>query len=193
MSNATRLNGIYAISDNHLTPAETIYEQTKDILESGVKIFQLRDKVNSKDSIKEQSIRLQALCNEYNAIFVLNDEVDLAIELGVDALHIGKSDHDRFDEIRANFKGLIGVSCYGDIETALNFQNRGADYVAFGSFFNSATKPDSGIVPVEILSEAKDKLSIPICAIGGINYDNIEQILSHGPDMIAMISGIWKR
>lgn len=125
-------------------------------------------------------------------MFVLNDEIELAIELGVDGLHIGKSDYDRFDEIRSRFGGIIGVSCYGDVERALEFQHRGADYAAFGSFFASPTKPDSIIVPKSVISKAKEKLNIPVCAIGGINKSNIDEILEYKPDMIAMISGIWQ-
>jgi len=193
MSDAARLNGIYAISDNKLTPLDTIYTQAEDILVNGIRIFQLRDKENDKETVRNQAIRLQELCSKYNALFVLNDEIGLAIELGVDALHIGKSDYDRFDEIRSNFSGVIGVSCYGDIDVALDFQNRGADYVAFGSFFASPTKPDSSVVPKSIISEAKEKLEIPICIIGGINESNIDEILEYEPDMIAMISGIWQK
>lgn len=193
MPDATRLNGIYAISDNRLTPLDTIYTQAEEILKNGIRIFQLRDKENDRDIIKEQSIKLQELCKKYDALFVLNDEIELAIELGVDGLHIGKSDYDRFDEIRSRFAGVIGVSCYGDVAKALDFQHRGADYVAFGSFFTSPTKPDSSVVPKSVISEAKEKLDIPVCVIGGINESNIDEILEYEPDMIAMISGIWQK
>ncbi|HHH19421.1 MAG TPA: thiamine phosphate synthase, partial [Campylobacterales bacterium] len=106
-------------------------------------------------------------------------------------LHIGKSDHHRFDQIRREFNGVIGVSCYADIALAKQMQERGADYVAFGSFFPSPTKPSSNIIPLEILSQAKEALEIPICAIVGINAENIDQIMAHQPDMVSLISDIW--
>jgi len=115
----------------------------------------------------------------------------LAIELECDGLHIGKSDHYRFDAIRKDFKGVIGVSCYGDVAMAKDFEKRGADYVAFGSFFTSETKPNSNIIALGILRDAQIKLNIPICAIGGINTKNIDDIIEYHPDMISVIHDIW--
>ncbi|MBD3841499.1 MAG: thiamine phosphate synthase [Campylobacterales bacterium] len=133
---------------------------------------------------------LQRLCAKHDAQFVLNDKIDLAIELGCDGLHIGKSDHHRFEEIRANFNGFIGVSCSGDVEHAKEFEQKGADCVTFGSFFSSPTKPDSNIVPLEVIKEAKQKLQIPVCVIGGITIKNLDDILEYKPDMVSVISDI---
>ena len=142
--------------------------------------------------MKKTALALQELCHRYDALFVLNDAVELAIELGLDALHIGKSDHHRVKEIRENFNGLLGVSCYGDVELALKMEDMGVDYVAFGSFFSSATKPDSQIISLDTLRVAKERVKIPICAIGGLTLFNIKEVLSYKPDMIALISDIWK-
>jgi len=191
MSYTRGLNGLYVITDDTLTPDGSIYNQVEESLKGGASIVQLRDKNSSDNIMREKAIKIQALCRDYDALFVLNDKIDLAIEIGCDGLHIGKSDHDNFEDIRKNFKGVIGVSCYGDIELAKEFEKRGADYVAFGSFFASPTKPDSNIVSLDILSEAKSRLSIPICAIGGINSQNISQIMRHKPDMVSLISDIW--
>jgi thiamine-phosphate pyrophosphorylase len=117
--------------------------------------------------------------------------VDLAIELGCDGLHIGRSDHQNFSEIRREFAGVIGVSCYGDIELAKRFEQEGADYVAFGSFFASSTKPEADIVPLDILSKAKSRLDISICAIGGINSKNVDRVMKHKPHLISLVSDIW--
>jgi thiamine-phosphate pyrophosphorylase len=160
-------------------------------LEGGAKIVQLRDKVSAKEELRQSAIKLEALCKEYGALFVLNDDIELAIELECGGLHIGKSDHHRFKQIRQSFQGVIGVSCYGNVELAKQMEEMGANYVAFGSFFHSPTKPNSNIVDLEILSRAKDQLSIPVCAIGGINSDNIAQVMAHHPDMVAVISDIW--
>ncbi|MFT5661622.1 MAG: thiamine-phosphate pyrophosphorylase [Sulfurimonas sp.] len=191
MSLKQKLKGLYVISDDTLTPDETLFAQIEQALLGGASIVQLRDKKNSDDVIKEKIKKLQKLCKEHDAVFVLNDKIDLAIELECDGLHIGKSDHDRFDEIRKNYKGLIGVSCYGDIEMAKDFQKRGADYVAFGSFFTSPTKPNSNIIALEVLKDAKTQLTIPVCAIGGINTKNVIDVIQYKPDMISIVNDIW--
>ena len=192
MSYGEKLKGLYVITDDTLTPLSTLLQQTKEALEGGVKIVQFRDKTNSDEVVKKTALKLQELCTRFGAIFILNDKVSLALESHFDGLHIGKSDYDIFPQIRENFKGILGVSCYGDIEKAKYFESLGADYVAFGSFFSSATKPDSSIVPLEVLQKAKEQLHIPICAIGGICTDNLDEIMEQNPDMVAVISDIWR-
>ena len=191
MSIANKLKGLYVISDDALTPDEALLVQIEQALLGGACIVQLRDKKNSDDVIKQKIKKVQKLCKEYEALFVLNDKIDLAIELECDGLHIGESDHERFDAIRKNFKGLIGVSCYGDVAMAKDFEKRGADYVAFGSFFTSPTKPNSNIIALEVLKDAKTRLTIPVCAIGGINTKNLDNIIQYKPDMISIINDIW--
>ncbi len=191
MSYQKQLNGLYVITDDILTPSNTMKNQVEQALQGGAKLVQLRNKTDSIEIIRDQVKELQELCHSYDALFVLNDDIDLAIQLQCDGLHIGKSDHHRFEEIRQNFQGIIGVSCYGDIKLAKSFQDKGADYVAFGSFFRSPTKPTSNIVPLEVLKHAKKHLDIPICAIGGITSNNVDEILEYEPDMICLISDIW--
>jgi len=191
MSYKRELSGLYVITDDKLTPSSTLFTQAKSALKGGAKLLQLRDKKSGDDVVELTARKLQELCKKYEATFVLNDKIDIAIKLQCDALHIGKSDHQNFEYIRENFKGIIGVSCYGDIELAKKFENLGADYVAFGSFFTSPTKPDSNIVPLDILSQAKKELKIPVCAIGGINSENLEEVILHKPDMVSVISDIW--
>ena len=191
MPNQRQLRGLYVISDDTLTPDETLLEQVKQALRGGATIVQLRDKTSSQNVVKTKSIALQKLCHEYDALFVLNDKIDLAIELQCDGLHIGKSDHHRFDAIRKDFKGVLGVSCYGDLDLAKDFEKRGANYVAFGSFYTSPTKPSANIIPLEILRDAQVKLNIPICAIGGINTQNITDVMEFHPDMVSIVNDIW--
>ncbi|MBD3796271.1 MAG: thiamine phosphate synthase [Campylobacterales bacterium] len=185
------LKGLYAITDERLTPLKTIENDVKTALQNGVSIIQYRDKNSDVDVLRATAIALQNICNDYNALFVLNDHIDLAIELGCDGLHIGKSDHEQFESIRKKFGGFIGVSCYGDVALAKSFEEKGADYVAFGSFFSSKTKPSSNIVTLDVLIEAKEKLQIPVCAIGGINAHNIEKIAQTKVDMISCIDAVF--
>jgi thiamine-phosphate pyrophosphorylase len=186
------LRGLYVITDDGLTPPASILQQVEAALRGGAKIVQLRDKRSPDAQIAETALALDMLCKEHGALFVLNDKVDMAVDLRLSCLHIGKSDHERVDEIRKKFDGCLGVSCYGDLSLAKTMQDKGVDYVAFGSFFHSPTKPDSNIIDLELLSRAKALLDIPVCAIGGLNRDNSDTVMAHQPDSIALISDIWK-
>ena len=186
------LKGLYAITDEKLTPDNTIVEQVQTALTAGVKIIQYRNKTNSDDEVENICIELQALCKAHDAIFIIDDRPYLAQKIKANGLHIGKDDMS-IQEARVIFpEGIIGVSCYGSVRKALEAQDEGASYVAFGSFFHSPTKPHSGIVSVSVLAKAKAALSIPICAIGGINITNIHEISAHAPDMISVVSAVWE-
>jgi len=191
MSYQRELKGLYVITDDSLTPEKMLYRQVESALRGGATIVQLRDKQSSDEVIAHKALRLQELCHKYNALFVLNDKIELAISLGLDGLHIGKSDHHRFSKIRELFEGIIGVSCYGDISLAQEFEKLGADYVAFGSFYSSPTKPDSSIVSINTIKIAKNRLDIPICVIGGISTKNLDEVMHYRPDMVSVISDIW--
>ena len=186
------LKGLYVISDDILTPKENILEKLEKSLLGGARIVQLRDKKFSDEEIENLVIDIENLCKKYNALFVLNDRYELAIKLQCAGLHIGKSDYDKVDFIRDNFKGIIGISCYGDLETAKIMEEKGVDYVAFGSFFTSPTKPLAKVVDKEVLKQAKEQLKIPTCAIGGITLENSNELLENDVDMLAVISDIWK-
>lgn len=186
------LKGVYAITDEILTPKETILEQVEKALEGGIALLQFRDKTATDDEIETLTIHLLHLCRLYSVPFVMDDRPYLAQKIGADGLHIGKDDMP-LKEARSIFtKGFIGVSCYGSVRKALEAEEEGADYVAFGSFFPSPTKPHSGIVSMSILEKAKETLTIPICAIGGINVTNIHEIAAFKPDMISVVSAIWE-
>jgi thiamine-phosphate pyrophosphorylase len=191
MLNVEKLYGLYVITDDRLTPDETLYKQVRESLEGGATIVQLRDKHSSDDQIKQKALKLQSICHEYGALFVLNDKIDIAIDIACDGLHIGKSDHERFEQIRAQYNGVIGVSCYGDVSMAKEFENKGADYVAFGSFYTSPTKPNANIVPLSTITQAQEQLKIPVCAIGGINTHNVEEVMRYKPDMLSLVNDIW--
>ncbi len=187
-----KLHGLYVITDDVLTPPQTLLLQVEEALRGGAQIVQLRDKVSTQEVVRKNALALQELCRAHDALFVLNDDVELAVELGVDGLHVGKSDYHRIEQIRENFRGVLGVSCYSDVEFASEMEELGVEYVAFGSFFASPTKPSSSIVALQTLRLAKERLRIPICAIGGLHTQNIAEVLCHKPDMIALVSDIWK-
>lgn len=182
------LHGIYAISDEILTPYALLPQALESALKAGVRIFQLRDKSHSDEWLLPYARELMAICACHNALFVLNDRLELALELNAPALHLGRDDV-AFKQARKHFGGLLGGSSYGDLARAKELESMGADYVAFGALFPSSTKPNAPLAPLEILSRAKDELQIPICAIGGISAHNIH--LLKKADMWAVISSLW--
>lgn len=188
MSHTDALQGIYAISDEILTPYEILSQCVESALKAGVRIFQLRDKSHSDEWLYPIAKKLLKLCERYNALFVLNDRLDLALKLQTPALHIGKDDGE-FSRVRERFSGILGASSYGDLQRAKILESLGADYVAFGAFFPSPTKPNAKPAPLEILTQAQQTLKIPICAIGGISTQNIH--LLKNADMCAVISSLW--
>lgn len=187
------LKGIYVLTDATLTPKESIFSQVKRVLQSGVSVIQFREKYAHDDEIEDTCKALCELCREYNALFIMDDRVHLAKKIDADGLHVGIDDIS-YEEARAILGDdkIIGISCYGDIERAKSYEAKGADYVAFGSFFTSPTKPHAKVVPLNILEEAKKVLHVPICAIGGINEENIESISKYNIAMYSVISAVYK-
>ncbi|PAF47167.1 hypothetical protein BKH46_05150 [Helicobacter sp. 12S02634-8] len=181
--------GLYGISDAVLTPYDRIFEMLERAIMGGLKIFQLRDKIHSDTDLAPLCVKLMQVCASHGVLFVLNDRARLAQELQAPALHIGSADG-ILSDIRKDFKGIIGVSCYDSLSLAQEAQDKGADYVAFGAFFPSSTKPNAKRVAPEILLRAKETIQIPICAIGGITSLNAHQLKS--TQMIAVIGGLWR-
>lgn len=182
---------IYAISDDILMPENLALEYAREILECGVKFFQFR----SKKAVKNEKLASEILnlCEKFGAKFIVNDDVKFAKKIGAKAVHLGKDD----EGIKEAFEILgkdayVGVSCYNDINLAINAAKNGASYVAFGSVFTSLTKPNAPKCGLEVVKEAKQILNLPICVIGGINETNIGSLSHAKPDLIAIISAIYK-
>ena len=182
---------IYAISDDILMPENLALEYAREILECGVKFFQFR----SKKAVKNEKLASEILnlCEKFGAKFIVNDDVKFAKKIGANAVHLGKED----EGIKEAFEILgkdayVGVSCYNDINLATNAAKNGASYVAFGSVFTSPTKPNAQKCELEVVKKAKQILDLPVCVIGGINETNIGSLSHVKPDLIAVISAIYK-
>ena len=182
---------IYAISDDILMPENLALDYTREILECGVKFFQFR----SKKAVKNEKLASEILnlCEKFGAKFIVNDDVKFAKKIGAKAVHLGKDD----EGIKEAFEILgkdayVGVSCYNDINLAINAAKNGASYVAFGSVFASPTKPNAPKCDLEVVRQAKQILNLPVCVIGGINETNIGSLSHTKPDLIAIISAIYK-
>ena len=185
------LKGLYVITDEYLTPDETVHVYIEDALKAGASIVQYRNKTKSDDEVEDVCRLLQTMCSQYNVPFIIDDRPHLATKIQADGIHIGKDDMP-IQEARKIFpKGIIGVSCYGSIRKAREAEEEGADYVAFGSFFPSPTKPHSGVVSLNVIKKAKEAVTVPICAIGGISQTNIGEIAATNTDMISVVSAAF--
>lgn len=187
------LRGLYAISDEVLTPDALLIQKAEAVLRGGAKLFQLRHKSAGDAALLPIARELKKLCDRYGALLIINDRAELAKKSGAHGLHIGREDG-ALEAAREYLgaKTLIGVSCYGDLNRAETMQKAGADYVAFGSFFASPTKPAAAVVEAGVLNEAKKRLHIPLCAIGGITIDTAPVLIAAGADMTAVISDLWR-
>ena len=187
-----KLNGLYVITDASLIDERKFTDTIKQTLDGGANIIQYRDKSNNVKKHRQQASDIKRLCEQYKTIFIINDDFKLAKEIDADGVHLGSNDsaYDTARKALGNNK-LIGITCYNQFDLALKAQSQGADYAAFGSFFSSSVKPDAVSADTHLLERAKLKLSIPVCAIGGITLDNSTELITAGADMLAVISAIF--
>jgi thiamine-phosphate pyrophosphorylase len=182
--------GLYAITQTDNKSMTTILAEIEQVLSGGAVMVQYRDK--NPQNARLLASELVALCHQYHVPLIINDDVELAIQVAADGVHLGKEDgavaHARQ---RLGNDAIIGVSCYNSVDRAIEAQRDGADYVAFGRFFTSSSKPLAASAELRTLQEAKRVLTVPIVAIGGILPDNGEQLLNAGADMLAVIGGLF--
>jgi thiamine-phosphate pyrophosphorylase len=153
---------------------------------------QYREKSTDSSRRLEESRALLALCRGHGVPLIINDDVELAATIAADGVHLGKDDGAvSAARVRLGPHAIIGVSCYDSLACAVQAAQEGADYVAFGSFFPSATKPHAVRAPLSLLTEARVKLGIPLCAIGGITPQNGGELVNAGADMLAVIQGLF--
>lgn len=161
-------------------------------LEGGAYVVQYRDKSNDAARQHEQASELLSLCQLYHVPLIINDSLRLADLVGADGVHLGKDDGSVHEaRIILGAQRIIGVSCYQSLDLALAAQASGADYVAFGRFFNSITKPEAIRAEVGLLQQARFKIHRPIVAIGGITPENANQLIVAGADAVAVISAVF--
>jgi len=186
------LKGLYAITDQHLISKADFSLAIEAALRGGVSIIQYRDKSDDSNKRLQQASILRSLCQQYGAISIINDDIELAQTVGADGVHIGKDDQSLKQAREAlGDDAIIGVSCYNDIGLSRAAEKNSADYVAFGTMFSSTTKPGAVMATPNIISEAKRQLNIPVCGIGGITTENIHQLIQHETDMAAVISSLF--
>ena len=185
------LRGLYAITQTKNKTADIIINEVIAAIKGGAVVVQFRDK-EPLDAIYLAD-QLVKVCHEYKVPLLINDDIELAIKVGADGVHIGREDgaiSEARDRLGAD--AIIGVSCYNFVEQAFDAQEQGATYVAFGRFFPSSSKPLAASAELDTLRKAKFLLDIPIVAIGGILPENGGSLLTAGADLLAVIGGLFE-
>lgn len=186
------LRGLYAITDGALIPADRLVEAVSHAIAGGAVLVQYRDKTSPPQLRRAQALALQTLCEARGVPLIINDDVELAVHCGAAGVHLGRDDPDPAQaRARLGPGAIIGVSCYADLERARTAAAAGADYLAFGRFFPSSTKPEATPADPELLRVARRELELPLCAIGGITPANAPQLLEAGADLLAVIHGLF--
>ena len=181
--------GLYLITPEE-ADATRLLERVLPVL-TFVSCLQLRNKVMDAPTLRHVGLRLRRECHNTGVAFIVNDDPRLAHALGADGVHLGE--HDGAIADARNLLGggaIIGASCYDDLQRARDAVEAGADYVAFGAFFPSPTKPHARRASTTLL-QASGNLRVPRVAIGGISPDNARSLVAAGADLIAVISGVF--
>ncbi len=179
--------GIYGITSNEF--GKDHVESAKILLEAGIKIIQYREKKASTRQMYEEALKIKDLCKKYNAIFIVNDRLDIAIAVDADGVHLGQDDMPI--NIAKKFFGgkIIGISAR-NVKEAIEAQENGATYLGVGSIFPTGTKADSEVIGLEEFQKIVKISKVPIYAIGGIKMEHIDIFKKYKIHGIAVISGI---
>lgn len=182
---------LYAVTDRTWLGEETLYEQVEKALQGGATFIQLREKELDEEHFLQEAIEIQALCRRYKVPFVINDNVQIALDMNADGVHVGQSDMEAGNvrELLGPDK-IIGVSAQ-TVEQALLAQERGADYLGVGAVFPTTSKDDAAEVSKETLKAICEAVDIPVVAIGGINQTNVVELQGSGIAGVAVISAIF--
>jgi thiamine-phosphate pyrophosphorylase len=182
------MRGLYAITDG---PRGNLLVAAEAALAGGACVLQYRDKSTDHDRRHAEAVALQVLCLAHGVPLIINDDIALAAAVGAAGVHLGEQDADiAAARTRLGPAAIIGASCYDSLPRARQLAAAGADYLAFGAFFPSPTKPEARHAPTSLLRDAA-ALGLPRVAIGGITPDNGGALIDAGADLLAVISGVF--
>ncbi len=182
---------LYAVTDRAWLGEETLYSQVEKALKGGATFVQLREKNLDQENFLKEAVELKELCRRYQVPFVINDNVDIALAMDADGVHVGQSDMET-EDVRKKLgpDKIIGVSAQ-TVEQAVIAEKHGADYLGVGAVFPTGSKDDAVEVSHEVLKEICRAVHIPVVAIGGISRNNIRELAGSGICGIAVISAIF--
>lgn len=182
---------LYAVTDRRWTGKETLYQQVEEAVDGGASFIQIREKNLDDESFFYEAKEIKELCRKKGVPFVINDNVEIALQTDADGVHVGQKDMEALD-VRAKLgpDKIIGVSAR-TVEQAVLAEKHGADYLGVGSVFTTGTKLDAGHVSYDTLKEICSAVSIPVIAIGGITKENMKQLAGSGICGVAVVSAIF--
>ncbi len=182
---------VYAVTDRAWLGEQTLSQQVEAALKGGATCIQLREKALDTPSFVEEAHGIKALCKAYGVPFIINDNVEVALAVDADGIHVGQHDMEAGSVRQRLGKGkILGVSAQ-TVEQALRAQARGADYLGVGAVFHTGTKPDADDVSLDTLKAICEAVDIPVVAIGGICRDNVPELAGTVIDGIAVVSAIF--
>lgn len=184
---------LYVVTDRSWLGTQSLAAQVEDTLKAGATFVQLREKSMDSAGILEEAKELKALCGRYGVPFVVNDDVQVALDCGADGVHVGQEDM-ACAKARAILgpDKIVGVSAH-TVEEALAAQRDGADYIGVGAVFGTTTKLDADTLPRKVVEDICQAVSIPVVAIGGISQENLLELAGSGVDGVAVISAIFAK
>lgn len=182
---------LYAVTDRAWTGRQTLMEQVEAALKGGVTCVQLREKELDSGLFLKEAVEMKALCERYGVPFIINDNVEIAVQCRADGVHVGQSDMEA-GAVRKKIGDsmILGVSVE-TVEQARAAVKAGADYLGVGAIHATGTKEDAGIVTLETLKEICAAVKIPVTAIGGIKKNNMMELAGTGVDGVALVSAIF--
>jgi len=184
-------SGLYVITPDSLNESD-MYDRIACVLRCGITALQYRSKTLPYAERAVTAKTLQKLCRQTGTPLIINDDIELALAIGAEGVHLGRHDQDYRPLVASQSrKMIVGISCYDSLELAREGVAAGVDYVAFGSFFPSSTKPNTARAQRDLLIAAKQELRVPIVAIGGITPQNAPSLLDAGANILAAISSVF--
>lgn len=181
------MKGLYAVTPD-IADTAALVAKVEQVLKAGAAMLQYRNKAMSKDKRLLQARELAPLARGYGVPLIINDDLEIALAVGANGVHLGKDDGD-LAAARAQLPGrILGASCYDSLEKAKAAVRAGADYVAFGSVYPSPTKPGAVRAPLSLFGH---ELGVPRCAIGGITLKNAPALIAAGASLLAVISDVF--
>ncbi len=182
---------LYAVTDRAWLGERTLAQQVEQALEGGVTMLQLREKHLDREAFRAEALELKALCRAYRVPFLINDDVELALEVDADGVHVGQEDMEA-GRARALLGAdkIVGVSAH-TVAEALSAQAAGADYLGLGAVFPTGTKTDVDVLSRQTLREICAAVDIPCVAIGGIGPDNLLELAGCGLAGVSVVSAIF--
>lgn len=185
------IRGLYAVTPDE-QDTDVLLAKIEAALRGGIQVLQYRNKRADHKLKTQQARAILPLCRQYQVPFIINDSVKLCLTLDADGVHLG-ADDGNLNEARARLGvgKILGASCYNRLDLAIAAAQAGADYAAFGACFASGTKPNAVVAPLDLFSQAKKVIDIPLVAIGGITDANAAQAIAAGADAIAVVGALF--